>query len=111
MLSGAWVGCLLALVLPGAGDRYVRFNEPGLPVLDSLSALLLLLGAGAMVLARRRDRLEGAGRLMVLVAIPLMLLPSALATGEITPSNLRMVGLYPFLAIPVGWGLSTAFGS
>ncbi len=100
--------CLLALVLPGAGDRYVRFNEPGLPILDSLSALLLLLGVGAMALARRRDRLEGAGRLMVLVAIPLMLLPSALATGEITPSNLRMVGLYPFLAIPVGWGLSTA---
>jgi len=100
--------CLQALVLPGAGDRYVRFNEPGVPILDSLSALWLLLGVGAMVLARRRDRLEGAGRLLVLVAIPLMLLPSALATGEITPSNLRMVGLYPFLAIPVGWGLYTA---
>lgn len=100
--------CLRALALPGAGDRYVRFNAPGLPVLDPVAVPLLLLGAGAMVLARRRDRLESAGRLMVLVAIPLMLLPSALATGEITPSNLRMVGLYPFLAIPVGWGLYTA---
>ncbi|MCU0522627.1 MAG: hypothetical protein MUF84_18280, partial [Anaerolineae bacterium] len=41
----------------------------------------------------------------MLVAIFVMLLPSALATGEITPSNLRMVGLFPFLAIPPAWGL------
>jgi hypothetical protein len=34
-----------------------------------------------------------------------MVLPSALATGEITPSNLRMVGLYPFIALLPAWGL------
>ncbi|MBN1247292.1 MAG: hypothetical protein JXC32_06510, partial [Anaerolineae bacterium] len=97
--------CLRALIVPGAGDSYIRFNVPGLAILDPISALLALLGVGAMVGSRRTDRLEVAGRVLVVISIFVMLLPSALATGEITPSNLRMVGLFPFLAILPAWGL------
>ncbi len=99
--------CLRALVLPGAGDPYARFNAPGRPMLDGLSALLALLGLGALLLARLHDPLERAARWLLLLALPVMLLPSALATSEITPSNLRMVGLYPFLALLPALGVLT----
>lgn len=102
-----FVMCLQALALPGSGDPYVRFNIPGRPVLDGVSALLALVGAISMGVARRRDALDGAGRLLVWTAVGIMLLPSALATAEITPSNLRLVGIYPFLAMFVAWGLAS----
>jgi len=98
----AWQGftlCLRALGLPGAGEFYVRFNIPGQPLLDPLSAGLALLGLAILILQRRRAALDAAARILVLLALPVMLLPSALATAEITPSNLRMVGLYPFLPL------------
>ena len=61
--------CLRALVRPGAGDPYIRFNAPGQAVMDPVSALLALVGVGAMLLARRTSRLETAGRILVLPAI------------------------------------------
>jgi hypothetical protein len=97
--------CLRALVWPGGGDPYVRFNRPGQPVMDGLSAVLALVGLAALVLTAAPDDLARAGRGMVVLAIGVMILPSALATGEITPSNLRMVGLFPFLAVLPAWGL------
>jgi len=97
--------CLRAIVWPGGGDGYVRFNAPGVPLMRPAAALLALVGAGAMLFARRRPPLEQAGRRFVLLSVLVMVLPSALATGEITPSNLRMVGLYPFIAVLPAWGL------
>ncbi len=106
----AWRGvllCLRALGLPGAGDPYVRFNLPGRPVLPPLAALLALLGLGALVQSRRdaSSPVDRAGRWFLWLILPTMLLPSALATSEITPSNLRLVGLFPFLALlpALGW--------
>ena len=97
--------CLRAIVWPGGGDGYIRFNAPGMPLMRPAAALLALVGAGAMLFARRRHPLEQAGRRLVLFSVLFMVLPSALATGEITPSNLRMVGLYPFIAVLPAWGL------
>jgi len=97
--------CLRAIVWPGGGDGYIRFNAPGVPLMRPAAALLALVGTGAMLFARRRHPLEQAGRWFVLLSVLVMVLPSALATGEITPSNLRMVGLYPFIALLPAWGL------
>ena len=106
----AWRGlmvCLRALGLPGAGDPYVRFNLPGRPVLPPLAALLALLGLGALVQSRQdaSSPVDRAGRWFLWLVLPTMLLPSALATSEITPSNLRLIGLFPFLVLlpAMGW--------
>lgn len=95
---GFWL-CLRALGLPGAGEAYVRFNIPGRPLLDPFSALLAALGLGALLFRRGAQPLDRAAGALVALALPVMLLPSALATAEITPSNLRLSGLYPFLPL------------
>ncbi|MGC9349016.1 MAG: ArnT family glycosyltransferase [Anaerolineae bacterium] len=100
--------CLRALVWPGGGDPYVRFNRPGLAVMDVASALFAALGLAALLGARRVDALESAGRCLVVSAVLVMILPSALATGEITPSNLRMAGLFPLLGVLPAWGIVAA---
>ncbi|MEJ5310669.1 MAG: hypothetical protein WHX52_12925 [Anaerolineae bacterium] len=97
-LRGVWL-CLRALVWPGAGDPYIRFNIPGRPLLDVLSAALALIGLARLLLPSQDDDLYRAGRSFVIAVLATMLLPSALATSEITPSNLRLVGLFPFIAI------------
>ncbi len=97
--------CLRAIVWPGGGDGYIRFNVPGVPLMRPAAAVLALVGAGGMLFARSHHPLEQAGRRLVLLSVLVMVLPSALATGEITPSNLRMVGLYPFIALLPAWGL------
>ncbi len=104
-LRGIWL-CLRALVWPGVGDGYVRFNLPHLPLMDVISALLALLGLVSRLRLRRKDSLGSAAFILVIGAIVVMILPSGLATGELTPSNLRMAGLFPFLALLPAWGLS-----
>jgi hypothetical protein len=99
--------CLRALAWPNAGDPYVRFNKPGRPLLDPLSAVLALIGGVGLLVQPLRDPLNRAGRFFLFVLSFVMLLPSALATSEITPSNLRLVGLYPFLAVFPAHGLMT----
>jgi len=49
--------------------------------------------------------LQLASCIFLLTCLPVMLLPSALATGEITPSNLRAVGLLPFVYVFPALGL------
>jgi len=46
-----------------------------------------------------------ASLVFLLTYLPIMLLPSALATGEITPSNLRAAGLLPFVYVFPALGL------
>ena len=102
-LRGIWL-CLQGLVIPGAGDPYIRFNLPGRPALDPVFALLAVFGLVSLLLRRTQGGAQRAGQLLMLVAPAVMLLPSALATTEITPSNLRLTGIYPFLALLVGLG-------
>lgn len=97
----AWEGlraCLGMFFLKG--DPYIRFNLPGRPLFDPPTAALFLLGL-LITFRRLFDRpgrpLPIASGLFLLTLLPIMLLPSALATGEITPSNLRAIGLLPFI--------------
>ncbi len=106
-LQGIW-RCLKALVLPGQGDPYIRFNPPGRPILDIPAALLACLGLAVYLRTKYTGAISRAGRVLILTALAVMLLPSALATAEITPSHLRLVGLFPFLALLPALGLSWA---
>jgi 4-amino-4-deoxy-L-arabinose transferase-like glycosyltransferase len=105
----AWTGfraCLRMFFIHG--DPYIRFNLPHRPLFDPVTAALFLLGLATITwqlvrLLRSPHRshtpLRLASYVLLLTTLPTMLLPSALATGEITPSNLRTVGLLPFIYI------------
>ena len=119
----AWAGiraCLGMFFL--RGDPYIRFNLPHRPLLNPIIALFFLLGL--TIVARQFIRpLRAANRpsasqplgppaplrlascVFLLTYLPTMLLPSALAVGAITPSNLRTVGLLPFIYIFPALGL------
>jgi 4-amino-4-deoxy-L-arabinose transferase-like glycosyltransferase len=129
----AWDGvldCLKMLFIKG--DPYIRFNIPFRPIFDPVLAILFVLGIGVVAVqvykcaslqvckvagldfrgdsAPPRPRssapLHLASCVFLLVYLPAMLLPSALATGEITPSNLRAAGLLPFVYVFPALGLS-----
>jgi 4-amino-4-deoxy-L-arabinose transferase-like glycosyltransferase len=89
-----------------AGDPYLRFNLPGRPLFDFVTGGLLL--AGWLILMARYRRLfydwQRAAVLLLLLAPLVMILPTALAVNEIVPSNLRALGLIPFVFFlpPIG---------
>ena len=111
----AWAGiraCLGMFFL--RGDPYIRFNLPNRPLFDPITAALFLLGIAVAVwqlvrLLRGANHpsapfgsaqgkpLHLASCIFLLTSLPIMLLPSALAVGEVTPSNLRTAGLLPFI--------------
>jgi len=123
--SEAWHGlraCLGMLFL--RGDPYIRFNIPNRPLFDPITAALSILGLIAVIAncksqiancksANRKSAKPSANTThpvtlspchlvscaFLLTTLPIMLLPSALATGEITPSNLRTAGLIPFIYV------------
>ncbi|MCX7681121.1 MAG: hypothetical protein N2508_03995, partial [Anaerolineae bacterium] len=89
------------------GDPYIRFNIPTRPIFGVPGAVLLVLGlivlcAGCRSASTKRNLPLAVFLLSNLI---LMILPSALATGEITPSNLRTVGLLPFIYVFPALGL------
>ena len=118
--ADVWAGmraCLGMFFL--RGDPYIRFNLPYRPLFDPLTAALFLLGVIAACtsqIANRKSHIRNpqspirnpqspvrnlllAARVFLLANLLVMLLPSVLATGEITPSNLRTVGLLPFIYV------------
>ena len=116
--SAAWNGIRACLgMFFVRGDPYIRFNIPHRPLFDPLIALLFLLGLIAAVwkfvhLLRNKSRLPVslfpcllASYTFLLTCLPIMLLPSALAGGEVIPSNLRAVGLLPFVYLFPALGL------
>ena len=91
------------------GDPYWRFNLPGRPLFNGLWGGLLLVGWLVALLRWRRwwyDWQKAAVLLLAFVPF-LMVLPTALATGEIIPSNLRAIGLIPFIFYLPALGLVT----
>lgn len=104
-LNGLW-RCLKGLVWPGSGDPGSRFNLPGRPVLDPLSGLLAVVGIVRMLIRRPQDPMTDAGRVFVLTALVVLLLPSAMATGDAVPNHMRLVGIYPFLAMAPAWAVA-----
>lgn len=84
------------------GDPYWRFNVPGRPLFPPLWFGLGVLGwgiAGWRVWRGGENRgAHGRVAYLLLLLNPfIMLLPTALATNEIVPSNLRAIGLLPLL--------------
>lgn len=89
------------------GDPYWRFNLPGKPLFNWLWGGLALAGWLSLFWRWRRwwyDWQKASVLLLLLVPF-LMLLPTALATGEIVPSNLRVIGLIPFIFFLPALGL------
>lgn len=81
------------------GDPYWRFNIPDLPIFNWLWGVLMLAGWLFLVvrLFRRQEDWQRSAHLLVVLIPFFMILPTALAVGEIVPSNLRGLGLLPFL--------------
>ncbi|MFQ5400527.1 MAG: ArnT family glycosyltransferase [Anaerolineae bacterium] len=92
-----------------AGDPYWRFNLPERPLFDWFWGGLLM--GGWLVCALRWRRLpsarQRAAALLLILTPFFMILPTALAAGEIVPSNLRAVGLLPFIFYLPAIGLVT----
>ncbi|MCA9968842.1 MAG: hypothetical protein KC425_01440, partial [Anaerolineales bacterium] len=89
------------------GDPYIRFNLPERPLFNPFWGTLLLVGWGYSLYLLRRVRQDWQRAVLLLLLLnPLvMLLPTALATSEIVPSNLRAIGLIPLLFYLPGVGL------
>jgi len=110
----AWAGfraCLGMFFL--RGDPGVRFNLPRRPLFDPVTAVLFLLGIVVLfksqITGRKSssDPLHLASCVFLLTLLPIMLLPSALAPDGIPPSNLRTVGLLPFIYVFPALALSS----
>ena len=81
------------------GDPYLRFNLPDRPLFDFVTGGLLLVGWLICLWRYRRFPYDWqrAAVLLLLLAPLVMILPTALAVNEIVPSNLRAMGLIPFI--------------
>ncbi len=91
------------------GDPYWRFNIPGRPLFNWWWGGLLLVGWGTALWRWQRwwYDWQKAAVLLLLLAPFIMILPTALAVGEIVPSNLRAIGLIPFIFFLPALGLVT----
>jgi hypothetical protein len=119
--SDVWDGILACLaMLFVSGDPYIRFNIPFRPLFGPAVAALFCLGLGLVARSCVRwvrpapDETREAGGpssallaayVFLLASFPVMILPSALAAGEVTPSNLRTAGLLPFIYVFPALGL------
>ena len=81
------------------GDMFWRFNMPGRPLFNWIWGGLLIVGWLAAIFRWRRYSYDWQrAALTLLIFTPLvMILPTALATNELVPSNLRAIGLIPFI--------------
>lgn len=82
-----------------AGDPYWRFNLPGRALFNGLWGGFLLVGWLVLLWRWRSNWYDWQkSAILILIINPfIMILPTALATGEILPSNLRAIGLIPFI--------------
>jgi hypothetical protein len=90
-----------------SGDPLWRFNLPGKPLFGPFLGAAFVVGVGVALveLIRARDPLNSARGALLAIWPLAMLAPTALATGSITPSNLRAVGLAPLVALYPALGL------
>lgn len=81
------------------GDPYIRFNLPERPLFDWFWGGLLLAGWLLLLVRWRKLTLDWhkTAALLLILAPIIMVLPTALATNEIVPSNIRAFGLIPFI--------------
>jgi len=84
-----------------SGDPLWRFNIPGKPIFDPILGIFFLVGLILVIrdwIYARTPQDHARGALLIMWPL-VMLAPTALATGGITPSNLRAVGLAPLIAL------------
>ncbi|TAK66499.1 MAG: hypothetical protein EPO22_03745, partial [Dehalococcoidia bacterium] len=79
------------------GDPNARHNLPDAPMLDEISAALLVLGAGVAVWSIRDWRRGG-----LLVWYALALVPSAVTLSYENPSAIRTIGVIPPMFLLIG---------
>ena len=79
------------------GDPYERFNIPQRPLFTPFWSIFLLAGWFLCLWHWPKKAIQQTAVLLLLIAPLVMILPTALATGEIIPSNLRAIGLIPFI--------------
>jgi 4-amino-4-deoxy-L-arabinose transferase-like glycosyltransferase len=89
-------------MMNAAGDRNGRSNLPGEPMLDAVTAALLVLGAAASALALREWR-----RGMLLGWLVLALVPGALTITAGNPSGIRGLGALAPLFLLAGVAVET----
>lgn len=89
------------------GEPYIRFNIPNRPIFDLLQGTLFVIGLAVSLwrLPRLRKPVDIAAEALLLVWVPVMLLPTALAVHEIFPSNVRAFGLLPLVLVYPARGL------
>jgi 4-amino-4-deoxy-L-arabinose transferase-like glycosyltransferase len=104
-LAGSYLKSLAMFFL--AGDPYWRFNIPERPLMDWFVGGTFIVGWVLVCLRWFRQRADWQrSAYLLLAANPLvMILPTALAVGEIVPSNLRAIGLLPFIFFLPALGL------
>ncbi len=84
-----------------SGDPYIRFNEPYRPLFPIVLGALLVVGFVVALIGSfqsRSPRRRFAYFAMIVLTL-IMLLPTALAVNEITPSNLRAIGMLPIVFV------------
>jgi len=92
-----------------SGDPYIRFNLPERPLFSIVWGGFFIIGliTALIGVVRGRTVWRRTAYFSVIVTTFFMLLPTALAVNEITPSNLRAIGLMPlvfvFPALGVWW--------
>ncbi len=88
-----------------SGDPYIRFNLPDQPLFGWFWGSLLVVGWLVTVWRWRQQAVayqqlvdwQRFVTLLLLLTPFFMILPTAMATNEIVPSNLRAIGLIPFI--------------
>lgn len=96
------------------GEPYDRFNLPGLPLfatfpLGVFFVIGLLSTAHSLLFRRGPSPLSLAAEFLLLAWLPFMLLPTAIAVNEISPSNVRAFGLTPLVFVFPARGLVVSF--
>jgi 4-amino-4-deoxy-L-arabinose transferase-like glycosyltransferase len=84
-----------------AGDPYWRFNIPDRPIFDWFLGFFMIAGwiLAVVRMIRSKQPIERSAYLLLILLPLFMLLPTALAMDDIVPSNLRAIGLLPFIII------------
>ncbi len=84
-----------------SGDPYIRFNLPDRPLFTIVWGGFFISGLITALVGVMRGRTvwRRTAYFSVIVTTFIMLLPTALAVNEITPSNLRAIGMMPLVFV------------